>query len=208
MSGHIPSVRSVRLLRRQVGQLLAIQRTPAQYFSTPDQALSISIVRSIHQATAPWCAVEGRKRLTREWPLFFAFTLEKLHKVTEGPWRRWGLTKMEAATFDKPFSGRLPKSFSVTPVEREGLEVVARELDGALGGIRVLSPDEARDLFFYEEARKPKEQKLADKEILAKAKENPEWKCNMSIQNMRKRRDKYQERNGLPPIAKRKHKRS
>jgi len=76
-------------------------------------------------------------------------------------------------------------------------------------GIPYLSPDEARDKYFYEEACKPKGQKLADRQILAKAKrEHPEWQYEDTIQWMRQRREKYQEDHNLPKIQKRPYKRS
>ena len=68
-----------------------------------------------------------------------------------------------------------------------------------------LSPDEARDRFFYEEARKPKGEKLADSSILAKAKRlHPnDWNCDFSIQWMQRLRDAYAEKRGLPSIGRR-----
>jgi hypothetical protein len=71
------------------------------------------------------------------------------------------------------------------------------------------SPDEARDRFFYAETSRPKREKLADKQILAKAKrEHPEWDCKFSIQNMRKLAEQYARDHGLPEIPRRKYKRS
>jgi hypothetical protein len=72
-----------------------------------------------------------------------------------------------------------------------------------------LSPDEARDKYFYEQGRKPKGEKLADSDILARAKRLhgkgsiQEWYCDFSIQHMRKLRDAYPQTRGLPEIKKR-----
>jgi hypothetical protein len=72
-----------------------------------------------------------------------------------------------------------------------------------------MSPEDARDRHFYEEACKPKSQKLTDETILARAKrEHPEWDCQDSIQWMRQRRKKYQQYNDLPEIPKRPYKRT
>ena len=72
-----------------------------------------------------------------------------------------------------------------------------------------LSPDEARDKFFYEEACKPKGSKLPDKSILAKAKRlHPEWNCRFKIQWMRELADKHAKNRGFPKIERREYKRS
>ena len=91
MSDHVPSVKTVRLLRRQIGQLLAISETAPLFLSIPDEAHLDQYCAFDARDDAVLSRGQRKGRTTLLWPLFFADALEKVNRLTEGPMRRWGL---------------------------------------------------------------------------------------------------------------------
>ncbi len=176
MSDHVPSVKTVRLLRRQIGQLLAISETPPLFLSIPDEALSISIVRSMHETTLSYREGNGKGRTTLLWPLFFADALEKVNRLTEGPMRRWGL-------MGDPPRQKAPKRYALKSDEVQCLKMLAATLDRALQGVKTaasgplisasssppLRANAARNKWLYEQYCDPSK---TVKVILAEARKN------------------------------------